>query len=368
MANVVSMANNANISVETRPASAKPIAWNQFGHQCEGHTTIKDVFDYEGSESIDYKVNDMPIMRVPKEMVDAIRHGGHFDWQPSIRDIITDHKATYREDNDATLGVVGESYQIVQNSKAFDFINFIGEVSGHEPNIETFGALGNGERIFITATLGQDSFLNPDDAIRNYVVFTNSHDGSGAVMAFFTPIRVICQNTLNMAIKECQNKIIFKHTRNVEKRLDWEQDENRKKAAKVFSEGVKFSDAFMSRLLNLKAQSVTAEEIRDFTAKMYLSPAQFKLYQQADYKLEKVDEISTRTRNQILALRDATDFGIGQEFNRGTKVWLLNGLTTYLHNERKWKDTSKGEDEFNSLMFGDGQKKVQKAYNLLIAA
>ena len=133
----------------------------------------------------------------------------------------------------------------------------------------------------------------------------------------------------------------------------------------MFGQSVKFSENFINRMLNLKDQSVTADEVRDFTAKMFLTDNLFNLYQKADYNLDKVEEISTRTKNQILALRDATDFGIGQDQNRGTKVWLLNGLTTMLHNERNWKS---GEDEFNSLMFGDGQKKVQKAYDLLMAA
>lgn len=366
MAKVISMSNGSNVNVVSRPSEAKPIHWNQFGHIFDHKgATLQDVFDYEGPESINYNVGEMPLMRVPKEMIDAIRAGQPFDWNPTIQDIITGKKATYREDLGNTLGVVGIDYKVLQNSRAFDFINFIKEVSGHEPNIESFGALGNGERIFICATLGEDSYLNPGDAIKNYVVFTTGHSAEYACQCMFTPIRVICQNTLAMAIKGCANRIVFKHTKNVEERLDWQIEANRKKALEVFGQSVKFSENFINRMLNLKDQSVTADEVRDFTAKMFLTDNLFNLYQKADYNLDKVEEISTRTKNQILALRDATDFGIGQDQNRGTKVWLLNGLTTMLHNERNWKS---GEDEFNSLMFGDGQKKVQKAYDLLMAA
>lgn len=366
MANVINMSNGSNVNVVARPSEAKPIHWNQFGHVFNHKgATLQDVFDYDGSESINYNVSEMPLMRVPQEMIDAIRSGQPFDWNPTVQDIITSHKATLRDDFSNTLGVVGRDYKVIQNKAAFDFINFIEEVSGHTPNIESFGALGNGERIFITATLGEDSYLNPDDAIKNYVVFTTGHSAEFALQCMFTPIRVICANTLAMAIKGCPNRIVFKHTKNVEQRLDWQIEENRKKALKVFSESVKFSDNFIARMLNLKNQSVTADEVRDFTAKMYLNDTQFGLYQKADYNLDKVEEISTRTKNQILALRDATEFGVGQEFNRGTKVWLLNGLTTLLHNERNWKS---GEDEFNSIMFGDGAKKVQKAYDMLLAA
>lgn len=184
-------------------------------------------------------------------------------------------------------------------------------------------------------------------------------------MCFFSPVRIICQNTLNFAIRSCPNKIVFKHTKYVEKRMDWEDYDNRKKALEVFSKSVKFSEEFINRMMALKSENVTAEYVRDFTARMFLDDNKFELYKKADYDLEKVDEISTRLKNLVYSLRDATDFGVGQNFNRGTKVWLLNGLTTMLHNETNWKN---GEAEFNSLMFGDGQRKVQRAYDLLIAA
>lgn len=368
MADILNINGQSEINVvanSARPTDALPNHWNRFGHSFTHKVTLKEAFEYDGKESINFNVNEMPLMRVPKEMIEAIRLGQPFNWQPQLQDIIQTHKATFREDFGNTLGIVGKDYGIVSNQKAFEFIDFIKEVSGQEPNIETIGSLGNGERIFITATLGEDSYLNPNDAIKNYLVFCNSHDGSGAVMCFFSPIRVICANTLAMAIKGCPNKIVFKHTKFVEKRMDWEIEENRKKALEVFSKSVKFSQSFIDNMMMLKEQRVTTDDVRDFTAKMYLTPTQFDLYKKADYNLDKVDEISTRTKNLITSLRDATDFGVGQDYNRGTKVWLLNGLTTMLHNETNWKS---GEAEFNSVMFGDGQKKIQKAYDLLMVA
>ena len=357
--------SEVNVSPTRRPNEARVIHWNQFGHVFDTKATLNDVFDYTGVESINYKVGEMPLMRVPYEMIEAIRHGEPYNWEPSIQDIITEKKCTFREDNGVTLGTVGKDYQIIQNSRAFDFINFIKEVSGEEPNIESFGALGNGERVFICATLGADSYLNPDDAIKNYVVFTTGHSAEYACQCLFTPIRVVCANTLAMAIRGCSNRIVFKHTKNVERRLDWEIAANREKALEVFGKSVNFSKAFIENMLYLKEQEVTPQYVRDFTAKMFLDNAKFKLYQDAGYNLDKVDEISTRTKNMITSLRDATEHGIGQQQNRGTKVWLLNGLTTMLHNETNWKGN--GEAEFNSLMFGEGAKKVQKAYDLLMA-
>ena len=361
-------AANVKVNVELTESGAKKVAWQQFGVDAKsnGIKDIHDVMNYNGDGHINYEVADMPLMRVTPELIDAIRNGQAYDWQPSLTDIVTSHKATMRTDTRTNLGIVGKGYGIVQNSKAFDFMDFIKEVSGNEPTIETFGALGNGERMFISATLGEDSFLNPNDAIRNYVVFTNSHDGTGGVMAFFTPVRIICQNTLSFAIRGCANKVVFKHTSKVDERLDWTIEHNRKIAAELFSKSVKFSDKFMERMLGLKEQTIDEAYKRDFVAKLCLTAPQFELYKKADYNVNKVDEISTRTKNIMASLTDSIDFGVGQEFNRGTKMWLLNGVTTYLQNEKDW--AGKSEEQFNSLMFGSGQKKVEAAFQLLEAA
>jgi len=357
--------SNVNVNPNTE-TGAQRVAWQLFGTICEKGTTIHDVMaDVTSANHINYEVGEMPLMRVPSEMVEAIRKGEAFDWNPSVADIISTHKATLRTDNNDTLGIVGKGYGIVQNSKAFDFMDFIKEASGSEPVIESYGALGYGERMFITATLGEDSYLNPNDAIKNYVVFTNSHDGSGGVMAFFTPIRVICQNTLNMAIRGCANKVVFKHTSKVDERLDWTIERNRKIAAELFSKSVKFSDKFMERMLGLKEETITAEYARDFVGKLCLTAPAFELWKKADFKADHVEEISTRTKNIMAALTDSIEHGVGQEYNRGTKVWLLNGVTTYLQNEKNWKSQ---EDKFNAMMFGSAQKKVEDAYQLLMAA
>lgn len=353
----------ANVNV--RPSVAVNSSWSLFGTNFEKPVTIEEAIQEAG---LNYQVESQPMLRVPQEVIDAIMRGENVDFSPTRENIIASHKSTYRTDNNSTLGVVGRDYGVVQNTKAFEFINFIKEVSGEEPMIETAGALGYGERMFVTCRLGADCYLNGNsDSIKNYVVFSNSHDGSGSVMAFFTPVRVVCTNTLNMAIRGAVNKIIFKHTKNVNTRLDWEIEQNRKKALEVFSKSVQFSKTFIDRMLMLKNETLTTEEIRDITHKMYLTPSQFDLFTKNNYSVEGIDEISTRTKNQILLFKDALDFGIGQENYRGTKLWMLNGITTMLQNDTnsRWKSQ---EDKFESIMGGDILKKTQKMYDLLIAA
>jgi len=342
-------------------ATARPLSFTSFGVNFNENDNVSIEQAFE-TANLNYNVVEQPLVRVPQSVLDALVEGTPTLWQPTPNDIIRSHKATYRDDYNRTLGIVGKEYGIVQNSKAFEFINFIEEVGGVRPIIVSAGALGYGERMFVCAKIGSDILLNEGDNIENYVVFTNSHDGTGAVMCFFTPIRVVCRNTLNMAIKSCKNKIIFKHTKHVGKRLDWEIEENRKKAFEVFSNSIKFTEEFANEMQMLKEQRITDEYVKQFSAQIYLNSAQMKLLEQANGNLDKVDEISTRAKNQINALRTAIESGVGQEYNRGTKVWLLNGLTTFLHNERTYKSA---EDEFRSMIEGDALKKTQKAYDLL---
>lgn len=352
-------------SVNIRPSEARELSWRRVNNckNFDGTVSIEDAINKAG---LDYKVESQPLIRVPQYVVDAIMRGEGFDFTPTFNNVIKSHKSTFRTDSDVTLGVTGANYGIVDNTKAFEFIKFIKEVSGEEPTIETAGVLGNGERMFVTCRLGADSYLNGNaDAIKNYVVFSNSHDGSGAVLVFFTPVRVVCQNTLNMAIRGASNKIVFKHTKNVNERLDWEIEFNRRRALEVFSRSVKFSKTFIDNMLMLKEENLTSEQIRDITHKMYLTNDQFALFAKNNYNIENIEEISKRTKNQILAFKDALDFGIGQENYRGTKLWMLNGMTTMLQNDKNWKSE---DDKFRSIIEGDAAKKTQKMYDLLIAA
>jgi hypothetical protein len=98
---------------------------------------------------------------------------------------------------------------------------------------------------------------------------------------------------------------------------------------------------------------------------MYLDRAQMRLLELANWNFDKVDEISTRKKNLIQSLSSAIESGIGQDMYRGTKLWLLNGWTTFIHNVKEYKSP---EAEFSSLYEGSGKNGTQRAYDLLMAA
>lgn len=311
-----------------------------------------------------YEVAKQPLIKVTPEMIDAIKLGQPIEGL-TMNDIISTHCATSRLDNNATLGIVGSDYGVVQNAKAFEFIDFLQAESGKESIIETAGALGNGERIYVSCKLGESCIDEArKDMINNYVIFTTSHDGSGAVKIYFTDVRVVCQNTLmvSMTRDHASAKLTYKHTKKVGERL-----EDMPKIAAQFVERVKvFNKDFVARMKRLASETVTTDFIQDFAVRMYVpNDKAFKMYLDNNRNLDSVDEISTRAKNQIEKLQQSIDFGIGQDMYRGSKLWLLNGVTTLLHNDTVYKSE---EDEFTSLMVGNGYKKLETAYKLLEVA
>lgn len=111
------------------------------------------------------------------------------DWQLDVLRYkkVHGYYATVRQDTEDELGVVGERYRIVQNHEAFAFVD---QLLGSAIHFETAGSLHGGRRVWVLATLPEHVEVG-GDAVRPYVLLMNSHDGSTAVVAATTPIRVV---------------------------------------------------------------------------------------------------------------------------------------------------------------------------------
>ena len=140
------------------------------------------------------------------------------DWQVESRNIysgtgamIPGYRANVRSTDDAVLGVVSDRYRIVQNEEAFQFTD---DLLGEGVTYETAGSLQGGKKVWMLARLPR-KYLIAGDQVEPYLVIFNSHDGSSGVKVAMTPIRVVCQNTLNLALNTAKRSWTARHTENV---------------------------------------------------------------------------------------------------------------------------------------------------------
>ena len=129
---------------------------------------------------------------------------------------ITGFKANLRETDNQILGVVTDRYKVVQNEDAFAFTDAL---LGEGITYETAGGLQGGRRTWMLARLPQHYIISGDE-ITPYLVFMNSHDGTGAIKVAMTPIRVVCQNTLNLAISTARRSWSTNHTGDISGKLE----------------------------------------------------------------------------------------------------------------------------------------------------
>ena len=156
---------------------------------------------------------------------DALRFAG-LDWQvrqESVHNsrggIIEGYRANVRDSDGSVLGIVGDRYKVVQNVDAFNFTN---DLIGGDVRYETAGSLREGRQIWLLAKLPECKVAG--DAVEPYLCFTNAHDGSSGVKVCMTPIRVVCNNTLNMALGSARRIWSMRHTESVHERLDEARD------------------------------------------------------------------------------------------------------------------------------------------------
>jgi len=150
---------------------------------------------------------------------EAIKIAG-LDWQVRQEEIVyKDQKAGYfmniRSSDEKVLGVVGGRYKPVQNLEAFDFTDAL---LGEGVKYETAGSLSSGKRIWMLAKMPTTTILG--DAVEPFMVLTNCHDGFGSMKVCMTPVRVVCENTLNCALNGAKRMWNVRHTGNIAGKLD----------------------------------------------------------------------------------------------------------------------------------------------------
>jgi len=345
------MAHNLNFNSRTGRYSffsVKEKAWHNLGQIIEDYPTSAEAIIHAG---LDYEVVKSTLFTTGSNIIETAKGIEIADSQLHV----PNYFANIRTDNNAVLGVVAKDYHIVQNREAF---NFFDEIVGGGDSIlyETAGALGQGERIFITAKLPDYIRVgNGDDVTEKYIFLTTSHDGSGSITAAFTPIRIVCQNTLNASLRNMSNVVRIKHTSGAKQRLD--------NAHKVMGLANTLSSQLEGIFNQWTKVQVSDREVRKLI-QLALCPNKETLTH-----LEKgnYDEISTVFKNTV---DDAFAYAMTsdtQQMNttKGTLFGAYNAVTGYYQNVRHYKND---EAKLQSIvMGGTAQLRTQKAFDLCTA-
>lgn len=330
------MAHQLNVNQQTGQSSffsVKEIAWHGLGKIVQDYPNSREALAYAG---LDFQVNKKP-------NIHRIAEGNEITSANSF--------FTYRTDNNAILGDrLGADYQVVQNTDAFNFFDAI--VGGDGIQFETAGALGKGERVFITAKLPGYIKVGQEDLIEKYLFLTTSHDGFGSIIAAFTPVRIVCANTLNAALRNHSNAVKIRHTVNAKERLE--------QAHKVMG----ISNTMAAELESLFNQwakvRITDPELKKLI-QVAMVPNKEVL---ANIQSGKDDELSVCFRNMVnsvytYATESPTQYG---QTTMGTVFGAYNAVTGYFQNMRTYKDQ---EAKLKSIMYGGtAQLRTQTAFNL----
>lgn len=171
--------------------------------------TSKDALHLAG---LDWEVKQNPVYMVSgTKMVDGIEVPSYVE--------VPNAKANVRSTDNSCLGIVTDRYKIVQNTEAFEFTDaIVGETEDGIVKYETAGSLCGGRKIWLLAKMPTRKVL--DDDVDPYMFFSNSHDGSGAIKVGMTPIRIVCNNTLNMALNSAKRQWSTKHVGDMQSKLE----------------------------------------------------------------------------------------------------------------------------------------------------
>lgn len=133
---------------------------------------------------------------------------------------IRGYKANIRDSDRRVLGVVTDRYKVIQNHEAFAFTD---ELLGQGVRYETAGSLQDGKKVWLLAHMPHEYIIS-GERISPYLLFSNTHDGSGAIKVALTPIRVVCNNTLNLALSTAKRSWSMVHTGDIRSKMQEARD------------------------------------------------------------------------------------------------------------------------------------------------
>jgi phage/plasmid-like protein (TIGR03299 family) len=250
-------------------------------------------------------------------------------------------QANVRNDTNAVLGVVGRQYRVFQNAEAFDFMDAL--VGEKLAMYETAGSLKGGRRVWMLARIPGEYRIGREDIVHPYVLLTNAHDGTQALRMLPTTVRVVCQNTLNLAIRQAVGGLSIYHTAGLDARIK----EARRNLGIITRRMQQFGDEARA----LAARSMSASE----TVKYFHEIAS--------------DGRSSEKETEKIIERFFNNFDNARNMLPGIEhsAWAAyNAVSEWADHQKRGTGktlAAKDDNRLNSIWFGTANKIKQRAFS-----
>ena len=247
-----------------------------------------------------------------------------------------DNKVLFRSDNHAPLSVVSKRYKVVQPRQVLEFYRDLVSAGGFE--LETAGILKGGKKLWALAKTGQEAMLRGGDQMKAYLLLATSCDGTLCTTAQFTSVRVVCNNTLSMAVGDKAGSVKVPHST----LFDPVQ------VKRELGLGMSAWDTFMDSIKALSERKVHKFEAVNFLIKVLGNPS-----------VPLAEQPNQKALNNVYALFAGGGKGSELASASGTSWGLLNAVTEYVDHERR----ARSQDyRLDSAWFGQGAAIKEKAF------
>lgn len=258
-------------------------------------------------------------------------------------ELIEGHKANVRDSDRKVLGVVTNRYKVIQNEEAFSFTD---SLLGEGVRYETAGSLQGGRKVWLLARMPQD-YIITGERISPYLVFSNTHDGSGAIKVALTPIRVVCNNTLNLALSSAKRSWSMIHTGDIQGKLEEAKDTLFKAEAYMDELGKEIEDLRMKRMSD--------QQVLDYIE--ILLPLDENMTAQQKKNIIRLQE------DMKMRYFDAPDLkGVGKNAYR-----FINAVSDFATHAAPLRKTANYKENVFSRTV-EGNPLIDKAYQMVCAA
>lgn len=342
--------------VETMFSANNEVPWHGLGTVVSEAPTSAEALKIAG---LDWSVKKYPaaaMLRAPEIHVDD--NGTEVNKAPAVFSSASkDFFVVVRETDQKILGAVGNRWQPIQNRDAFAFMD---SIAGKEVKYETAGSLRGGRRVWMLARLiGKVIEPIKGDVTHPYLLMTNLHDGSGFAWIFYTTVRVVCENTMQIALHGKKSGLRIRHSGKIEKKIEL--------AKQVLGLAAEEVGTFSEIAVRLVKHSMSSAQFNSFLEFLMPIPPPPKNpgYDEEYQKLLKSHERKVDGIKEIHeTLKRLFETGPGTEIRgvAGTRWAALQAVTYYTSHV---KDHRSDAGRLDSVWFGDGNALNQKAFQIL---